>query len=271
MPENESAGPQGDRHPGRHSHLEDTALDYAARGWPVFPCSPGMKVPLGRLVPHGLKDATVDPEVIVRWWTLAPGANVAIATGAPGPDVVDFDVAAGKPGMRSLARLREVGLMAGSLGTVRTPSGGIHVYWSGSEQGNGAMARYGVDFRGRGGYVVAPPSRVGGKPYELIGFRESADTVDFAAVRAFLEPPRPAPAPRRDGGVADFARLVEWVAELPEGNRNGGLYWAARRARETGAGAGVFADLIAAATRCGLSEDEARRTVRSAYRAGAGR
>lgn len=66
--------------------LLDAALDYAARSWPVFPCEPRGKRPLGRLVPHGLKEATTDPAVINGWWAKEPEANIGLRTG------VSFDV-----------------------------------------------------------------------------------------------------------------------------------------------------------------------------------
>ena len=64
------------------------ALAFAARGWPVFPCQPGQKTPATR---HGVRDATTDPEQITAWFGRHPDWNLAIATGAPGPDVLDVD------------------------------------------------------------------------------------------------------------------------------------------------------------------------------------
>lgn len=43
------------------------ALELAAVGWPIFPLAPRGKQPLGHLVPHGLKDATTDPELITEF------------------------------------------------------------------------------------------------------------------------------------------------------------------------------------------------------------
>ena len=62
------------------------ALGYAARGWPVFPCQPGQKIPA---TPHGYRNATTDPGQITYWFTRDPRCNLAIATGFPGPDVLD--------------------------------------------------------------------------------------------------------------------------------------------------------------------------------------
>ena len=64
------------------------ALAYAACGWPVFPCQPGEKIPA---TTHGFRDATTDPGQITAWFTRHPDRNLAIATGAPGPDVLDVD------------------------------------------------------------------------------------------------------------------------------------------------------------------------------------
>src|SRR6266536_3521243 len=65
------------------------ALRYAQANWPVFPCIPGEKVPATR---HGFLDAATDPDKITWWWSRNPERNVAIATGTPGPDVLDVDV-----------------------------------------------------------------------------------------------------------------------------------------------------------------------------------
>jgi Bifunctional DNA primase/polymerase, N-terminal len=39
------------------------ALACARRGWPVFPCQPGQKIPATR---HGYLDATTDQQQITR-------------------------------------------------------------------------------------------------------------------------------------------------------------------------------------------------------------
>ncbi len=83
------------------------ALAYATAGWRVFPCIPGEKVPA---TSHGVKDATTDPAQIRAWWARNPDRNVAIATGAPGPDVLDVDRhgdASGFPALRQLQSRRD--------------------------------------------------------------------------------------------------------------------------------------------------------------------
>src|SRR4249920_3875410 len=142
------------------------ALAYAGHGWPVFPCLPGEKL---AATGHGFKDATTDPERIRAWWARHPASNVAIATGHPGPDVLDVDQRgeAGS-GFAAFNRLRREGLLAGVSALVRTPGGGLHGYFAGSQQTSGRLPRHHLDFKAAGGYVLAPPSRVAGRPYTLI-------------------------------------------------------------------------------------------------------
>ena len=85
------------------------ALAYARRGWPVFPCLPGEKVPATR---HGYLDATTDERQITAWFGHGRGWNLAIATGIPGPDVLDVDQhgPAGN-GFAALARLHDAGVI----------------------------------------------------------------------------------------------------------------------------------------------------------------
>ena len=88
------------------------ALAFATRGWPVLPCQPGQKTPATR---HGVRDATTDPGQITAWFGRHPDWNLAIATGAPGPDVLDVDQhgEAGN-GYAAFRQLRAAGLLDGA-------------------------------------------------------------------------------------------------------------------------------------------------------------
>jgi Bifunctional DNA primase/polymerase, N-terminal len=243
------------------------ALEYARRGWPVFPCRPGRKEPD---TPHGFKDATTDPERITIWWTAVPSRNVAIATGAPGPDVLDVDVRPGGSGYQPLRRLNCAGLLEPPAAVVATPSGGMHLYYLGTEQASGRLPDSYLDFKATGGYVLAPPSAVGGRPYRRIRYEPgrvgqmAGRRLDWAAAVAFLQPRQPWPQPGPPEH-ADTGRLAAWVARLPEGNRNAGLFWAACRVAESGH-SGALDALADAAQTAGLPAHEIVRTIASARR-----
>ena len=140
------------------------ALAYAARGWPVFPCLPGQKIPATQ---HGYKDASTDEQQITECFGRGQQWNLAIATGTPGPDVLDVDQhgQAGN-GYLGFARLRRDGLVNGAAAYVRTPAGGMHAYFAGSDQHNGRLPSHHLDFRATGGYILAPPSQIDGQPSE---------------------------------------------------------------------------------------------------------
>ena len=106
------------------------ALAYARHGWPVFPCLPGQKIPA---TAHGFRDATTDEQQITEWFGRGFGWNLAIATGAPGSDVLDVDQhgEAGN-GYPAFATLERAGLVDGASAYVRTPAGGMHAYFTGS-------------------------------------------------------------------------------------------------------------------------------------------
>jgi hypothetical protein len=164
-----------------------TALAYARRGLPVLPiwwcrkdgsCACGKppggehkvgKHPLGLAVPNGLKNATLDPRTIESWWRRWPKANVAIATGGNiRLLVVDVDPEAG--GEASFAQLERNHGTLPATAEVVTPRGGRHLYLivpAGRPMpGNSAgKIGHGVDTRGQGGYVLAPPSTVDGRAY----------------------------------------------------------------------------------------------------------
>jgi Bifunctional DNA primase/polymerase, N-terminal len=237
------------------------ALRYAQADWPVFPCIQGQKVPATR---HGYLDATTDPDKITWWWSRNPERNVAIATGRPGPDVLDVDVHPGGNGFAAFNRLRRAGLLGGASAYVRTPSGGLHAYFTGSEQSNGRLPAHHLDFRSRGGYIVAPPSHVGDRQYGLLKHQQGQVGLDWAEVTRLLEPQLRHRPERTIEGPADTSRLAGWVARLPEGNRNDGLFWAANRALD--AGVTDLGELADAARSTGLDEREIARTLISARR-----
>jgi hypothetical protein len=255
------------------SDRQDAAVRYARAGWPVFPtaaneprCDQGpdcrCKVPLTR---HGLHDAETDPRIIARWWARHPDANVAIATGAPGPTVLDVDRSHGKPGYASLRQAQQTGLVPSPMAAIRTPSGGAHLYYYGDTQGNGSMPRKGLDLRGKGGYVVAPPSVVHGRPYVLVGRTAAPTRIDFAAIREHLEPRPEHPAWHQQPGQTGVGHLADFVARLEEGNRNTGTFWAACRAVEAG-DSQTLATIARAAVSTGLDQRAVAKTIASAQR-----
>src|SRR5262249_4098835 len=151
-----------------------------------FPCRPGGKQPATR---HGFRDASTDRAQIESWWEEQPAANLAVVTGIPGPDVLDVDQhgSAGS-GFEALRRLRAAGLAGGASAVVATPGGGLHLYFDGSEQACGRLYRCHVDFRAKGGYVLAPPSQIGGRRYRLIEHPAGSEGLCWAAVTELLEP-----------------------------------------------------------------------------------
>ena len=148
----ELLGRRANDHMNRHIEHVETALLYASWGWPVFPLRPGAKTPITR---HGFKEAVTDPVQIRKWWAATPTANVGVATGHAF-DVIDVDVPDGIAYWLHLQERTDPILEV--HGWVHTPSGGFHVLIEPTGDGNTTAAAPGVDYRGLGGYVVAPPS-----------------------------------------------------------------------------------------------------------------
>lgn len=255
--------------------LSAAAREFAAAGVPVFPCLPGGKRPM---VEHGLLDATTDPGQVEAWWRQTPTANIGLPTGAAsGVVVVDVDVHGPVNGYEAFARADTARLVDGWEFLVRSPSGGMHAYFPTiveAEQRSWQAARAGIDFRGDGGYIIAPPSRqfINGSTSRYLVQRINTGpsaSLDADRLRNFLDP-RPAPRRSASHGVAreaDVSRLASWVAARGEGERNRGLFWAACRLAESGIPASDALDaLSAAASGAGLGEREITATVRSAYR-----
>ena len=130
-----------------------TALALARRGMHVFPCLPRRKEPA---TARGCKDATTDPATIRQWWDEQPAYNVAIATGAVS-GVIAVDVDGAEAAMRQLEV--EHGAMPPTVETITTRGRHIYLRHPGGIIPNSAgKVAPGIDTRGDGGYVLAPPS-----------------------------------------------------------------------------------------------------------------
>ena len=242
------------------------ALAFAARGWPVLPCQPGQKTPATR---HGVRDATTDPGQITAWFGRHPDWNLAIATGAPGPDVLDVDqhgeAGNGYAAFRQLRDGRAAG--RGHAPTCAPPAAGCTPT---SPAPASATA-------------TCPPITWTSAPAAATSSprppRSTASPTSWSRHSPVAAPwtgtpspgtcnPSASPPPRHpQPGRQDLSGLARWVASQAEGNRNAGLFWAANRALDADPAADL-SPLAAAARQAGLGEREITRTLESARNGG---
>lgn len=314
-----------------HQHDEApllaAALAYAARGWYVFPlhtpdrngrcdcrdeacASPG-KHPW---TPNGLKAATTHEGQIRAWWSKWPHANIGIACGPSGLTVLDVDPRhGGDAALGELARRAATArgdrlatpLVEQLVGTLTSATGGGGWHYVYQAPRNGAAIRNkhnldgldGLDVRGVGGYIVAPPSRHANDAQYL--WQTGRDTGDGATGAAGYVPADPAPIPAwllevltraqtatqqnqppappmrvlPDGGGRRDPKvwLDRALATAREGNRNATGFWLACQLRDDGVSrADAEGYLLAYAVNVGAgqkpyTEAEALRSLTQAY------
>ena len=124
---------------------------------------------MGWLVPNGLKDRTTDLALVDKWWGQGDW-NLAVVPEDLGCFVVDIDMKHGNNGLEVWQALcAEHGWTATCSCVVRTPSGGWHLYFRGSQANSVGTPKRGlgpgIDIRGREGYALVPPSVVAGVEY----------------------------------------------------------------------------------------------------------
>jgi hypothetical protein len=165
------------------------ALACAQKGWLVFPCHPGRKV---AATSNGYRDATTDRAQVREWFAGHPELNLAVATGAPGPDVLDVDLLGLEPdAFHGVWHLREAGLLNGATAAIDTPSGGLHLYFEGSRRPSDQLPGWHLDLIAKGGYVLVPPSRVAGRPYTGVNIpAKQPGRLDWDAAVKLLDPSR---------------------------------------------------------------------------------
>lgn len=246
------------------SDVLNAALAYAAEGFRVFPCRKGTKIPA---TAHGCKDATTDVSTIQAWWAEGPQYNVAIATG-DGLYVVDVDDPSSTL-PQSLPPTR----------VSRTPRGGSHHLFQTDEELPNTTKKLTptTDTRGRGGYIVVPPSHVDGRVYAWES--QDAPIADLPPWIADAVRPRTAQQtlaayqPSGTYGARALTQECDRVASTKEGSRNATLNEAAFKVAQLVAGGNLqeheaMDALHAAGVACGLSEKEVQRTLKSAFAGG---
>lgn len=244
--------------------MVDYALKYAEMGFDVFPVKPHDKTPLVKWA----DEASHDAAKVKALWAAHPDANIGIATGKrSGIFVLDID--AGHGGEQSLLQLM---IDWGKLPVTpisKTGGGGRHFIFShpGVEVRNSAgKLGAGIDTRGDGGYIVAPPS------IHPNGTRYAWDNAALISTTPLAPPPswlinlltRPEPPEPPDEG-----RVIGENVYIT-GQRNSAMTSLAGTMRRRGmTEAAIYTALVAEnAARCQppLGDDELKKLVASVFR-----
>lgn len=196
------------------------ALHYAAHGWLVFPA------PIGTKKSHiKARDgqerwgATRDPDVLRQYWQTWPNANIGIPTGVTsGTWVLDIDTPEGHDadGFASLnAILMRHGPLPETL-TAESPSGSQHLYFNYPSdydvRNSDSVIGPGLDVRGEGGMVIAPPSvKPDGSAYRWVNNLPAADAPGWL-LEMVKHVPAPPVAPRdTPASLAEIEELLSWI------------------------------------------------------------
>lgn len=141
----------------------------------IFPIQPGTKDPA---TPNGWKDASNDPVQIAEWLRINPDFNWAVACGLSNIFVFDIDPAGLDWWAKLLERDAKVRAAVDAAFQVRTPKGGLHVYFKGEGPSTASRIAEGIDTRGgimrdgkivSGGYVILPGSKTRAGPGRVNG------------------------------------------------------------------------------------------------------
>lgn len=181
------------------SPLGRAAVEYAARGWHVFPLIPGTKDPLisKRMGGRGFWDATTDIDRITRWWTVTPDANIGLGLIQSGLVCIDADTY--RPECEWATFI--AGLDIPDTLIQRSASGGTHYIFTAPKTSDfpGHLCKF-VDIKHKG-YIVLEPSTYNSQPYQWQTDDEPAPAPDW-----LMEKPA---APDRQPVAHVGARLTE--------------------------------------------------------------
>lgn len=162
------------------SSLQSEALIYAQNNFKIFPLKVNSKSE--QVLKLWKEEATNDINQVTKWWLNNSQYNIGLKTGS-GLIVIDIDCKNGKNGLEQIKPF-----LADFPKTriAKTCHGGYHFYYKvDREVRNYVNLLDGVDVRGDGGYVLAPPSIVDDKSYTWVNDLQIANAND--AVYKLLE------------------------------------------------------------------------------------
>lgn len=197
-------------------------------GCKVFPVIPGTKDPA---TPHGWRDASSDREQIAEWNRINPNFNWAVACGPSGLFVFDIDPAGLDWWAKLLERDAAVRAAVENAFQVRTPKGGLHVYFKGEGPSTASRIAEGIDTRGgfwrdgkmvSGGYVILPGSKTTAGPGRVDGSYSALPGGKLQPLPDHMRAIVPERKKTDTLGLeknpdADQARNVKWALDLIKG------------------------------------------------------
>lgn len=242
------------------SRVPPIIFEYLRRDWYVFPLRPGRKTPATR---NGWKNASIDPEQVAVWAKRIRGCGWGIACGPSHLLVVDLDGAAGEQAWLELTKgnKRKTPQTIASL----SGSGGWHLVFHdpgghnsrGRGRNSTRLLGPGIDTRGVGGYIVAPPSlHPNGRRYQWFGdeLRLPAKVPDWILARLHKDESGPERPQRVRMAVSAHentpygSRVLEGIlarlAAAEDGNRHDLNYWAGVRSAQLHQAGHVTADAL---------------------------
>jgi len=219
----------------------DAAKKYLARGWSVLPLRPHDKRPL--IAWRDLQKVHPSEKDITEWFDRCPNGNIGIVTGEIS-NLVVLDVDARHGGDVSLEDLQRRYRPLPATIEALTGGDGHHYYFAhpGLLTRNRAGLAQGIDVRGDGGYIVAPPSiHPSGKPYEWVPGR-GPDEIPLAPLPRWLN--TPLHASRVGRSLSEWRALVR--KGVNEGKRNSTIASLTGHLLRHNVDAGVALELILA-------------------------
>ncbi len=270
-----------------YTDLLSNALHYADWGWAVFPLVG--KQPLKGT--HGFKDATTDAEVIRRWWTENPKANIGLAAHASHLVLIDLDHKEGRDGIAAWEELKaEYGFSDDWALKSITGGYGLHLIFTAPEgiviPNTTDQLGPGIEIKASSGYIVLPPSiHPNGNEYlPMNRWNRKPGPVPAELLPLIMEREpqpikvpvtQPAPAIGRTASYAETALVNELnlLAGTAPGGRNRQLFKSAAALGQIVAAGWldqgrVEANLLQVAVAIGLTERESLNTIASGIEAG---
>ncbi len=211
-----------------------TALKLAAEGISVLPCQENEKAPAIKEWP---KKATTDEQTIVGWFE-SNNYNLGIFCG--GLVGIDVDIKNDQNGVESFEKLTsEFKLLATRCH--KSCSGGYHYLFHSPDVnvGNSVGLLEGIDIRGSGGFLVAPPSIIDGKAYEVVDDRPLA--IAPPDLIAFINNHAPSKSVYNGLSTSPFSEVV-----VTEGSRNDTIFRNGMKYKALGFDDGKVLDLMLA-------------------------